>query len=52
MRNLNLEEPFEVTSNPVADWFYKGINSYQFHDMFAGVGSEYNRNVSADGFEW
>lgn len=52
MRNLNLEEPFQVTENPIGDWFYKGINSYQFGDFFVGVQNEYNRNTSADAFEW
>lgn len=26
----------------VASWFYKNINSVQFHDFFTGSGSEYN----------
>jgi ribonucleoside-diphosphate reductase beta chain len=52
MRNLALPEPFKIESNPVADWFYKGVNSYQFGDFFVGVQNEYNRNASADDFEW
>lgn len=52
LRNLNMVELFEVDANPVADWFYKGINAYQFHDMFYSVGSEYNRSTSGEDFEW
>jgi ribonucleoside-diphosphate reductase beta chain len=52
MRNLNLEEPFEVKENPIADYFYRGINAYQYHDFFVNVGSEYGRKASAEDFEW
>lgn len=51
--NLGIEKIFEVTDNPVAEWFYDSINSYQMHDFFTGVGSEYNRSgADEDSFEW
>jgi ribonucleotide reductase beta subunit family protein with ferritin-like domain len=45
--NLCLEqlglEPVEVSGDCyISSWFYKNINSVQFHDFFTGSGSEYN----------
>lgn len=34
----------EELDNFVKGWFYKNINSVQFHDFFTGSGSEYNIN--------
>lgn len=51
--NLGVDKIFEIISNPIADTFYQGINSYQFHDFFTGVGSEYNRTgADEESFEW
>lgn len=51
--NLNIAPIFEISDNPIADYFYDGINSYQMHDFFTGVGSEYNRTgADEDSFEW
>jgi ribonucleoside-diphosphate reductase beta chain len=51
--NLDVTRVFEVRENPIADWFYQGINSYQLHDFFTGVGSEYNRaGADEESFEW
>lgn len=52
MVDLGYEKPFQVKYNPVADWFYKGINDYQFNDFFAGQGREYSRNWEANSFTW
>lgn len=52
LRNLNIKPIFESTYNPIADWFYDGINAYQMNDFFTGVGNSYNRNWSEGGFEW
>ena len=41
-----------MTYNPIADWFYDGINAYQMNDFFTGVGREYNRNWDEKGFNW
>lgn len=50
---LNIKEIFtDKESNPIADWFYKNINSVQFHDFFSGIGSSYNRNWSESKFIW
>lgn len=52
LSNLGLERVFKPTYNPIAKWFYDGINAIQFHDFFTGTGSEYNRNWNMEGFRW
>ncbi len=42
----------ELKDNPIAEWFYDGINNYQFNDFFSGQGREYNRNWDEDAFVW
>ena len=49
---LGYESIFEVTYNPIAEWFYTGINSFSFVDFFTGVGSNYNRNWDEHDFEY
>lgn len=50
--DMGLPAVYEVTYDPISEYFYKGINDYQFNDFFAGVGREYNRNWNEDGFTW
>lgn len=52
LKNLGYQNIFEVTYNPIADWFYKGISSYVFHDFFSRGGREYNRNWNEAAFVW
>ena len=52
LKQLGFEKAYEVKYNPIADWFYKGINDYQFNDFFSGVGNQYNRNWDESGFTW
>lgn len=40
------------THNPIADYFYDGINNYIFTDFFAGLGREYSRNWDEAQLEW
>jgi ribonucleotide reductase beta subunit family protein with ferritin-like domain len=49
---LGYPKLFEVTENPIAEWFYKGINDFQFNDFFSGIGNQYNRNWEKTGFKW
>ena len=45
--------PLEVVEdNPIAEWFYDGINSFSFNDTFSGVGNSYHRNWSETDFMW
>jgi ribonucleotide reductase beta subunit family protein with ferritin-like domain len=38
--------------NPVAAWFYDGINGFQFNDIFSGLGASYSRDWSESEFSW
>jgi ribonucleotide reductase beta subunit family protein with ferritin-like domain len=50
--DLGFPKLFEVTYNPIATWFYKGINDYQFNDFFSGQGNQYHRNWDETAFTW
>lgn len=50
LRNLGFTNLFSVEYNPVADWFYKGINGYAMNDFFVSVGNQYERSWTGDGF--
>lgn len=52
LRNLGYEDMYEVNYNPIAKWFYKGINTFVFNDFFAGLGREYTRGWEESGFTW
>jgi ribonucleotide reductase beta subunit family protein with ferritin-like domain len=52
MEQLGYSKVFDVKYNPVGEWFYQGINNYQFLDFFSGMGSNYNRNWNEDEFEF
>lgn len=52
LQQLGLKKLYDVKYNPIADWFYKGINNYQFNDFFSGVGREYQRDWEAESFTW
>lgn len=52
LRNLGLANLFDVEYNPIADWFYKGINDFNFNDFFTGQGREYSRGWDTKSFTW
>ena len=52
LENLGYAKEFEVKDNPIAEWFYDGINGYKFNDFFAGMGSQYNRDWDESAFVW
>jgi ribonucleotide reductase beta subunit family protein with ferritin-like domain len=52
LKQLGFAKEYDVKYNPVSEWFYKGINNYQFNDFFSGQGREYNRNWDQSGFVW
>lgn len=52
LTNLGYEKMFHIKYNPIADWFYDGINGYQFNDFFSGVGAMYHRNWDSTAFTW
>jgi ribonucleoside-diphosphate reductase beta chain len=50
--DLGVSAAFVVSDNPVAEWFYQGVQSYQMIDFFTGVGREYTRDWDETSFEW
>lgn len=52
LENLGIEPIFNVTWNPIADWFYSNINMVQFSDFFVGVGNQYNSKHVQEKFTW
>jgi ribonucleotide reductase beta subunit family protein with ferritin-like domain len=52
LRNLGYENLFKVEYNPVADWFYKGINGFSSIDFFNSQGNQYQRDWDSQGFKF
>lgn len=52
LRNLGYENLFKVDYNPIADWFYKGINGYQMQDFFSSQGNQYQRDWNEQAFTY
>lgn len=52
LRNLGYSNLFKVEYNPIAEWFYKGINGYQQQDFFSSQGNQYGRNWNEKSFVW
>lgn len=52
LRNLGYENLYKVDYNPVADWFYKGINGYSMIDFFNSQGNQYQRDWDSVGFKF
>lgn len=52
MKDMGLPKIYDVTYNPIAEWFYKGINDYQFNDFFSGQGNQYHRDWDETAFTW
>ena len=52
MIELGYEKIYDVDYNPVAEWFYKGINGFTFNDTFSGVGNSYVRTWDEASFTY
>jgi len=52
LKQLGFTKEYDVKYNPIAEWFYKGINDYTFNDFFSGMGNQYHRNWSETDFVW
>jgi ribonucleotide reductase beta subunit family protein with ferritin-like domain len=52
LQELGIPKLYEVKYNPIAEWFYKNINSYKAHDFFASTGNQYNRRWQEKEFVW
>jgi len=52
LKQLGLPNLYQVTYNPISDWFYDGINGFQYNDFFSGIGASYSRDWSEGEFIW
>lgn len=52
LEELGFSKMFEIKENPIAEWFYEGITTYNFNDFFSGIGNQYQRNWSEMDFVW
>ncbi|WP_278939072.1 ribonucleotide-diphosphate reductase subunit beta [Pseudomonas helleri] len=52
LRELGYNNRYEVKYNPISEWFYKGINNFQFNDFFSGMGNQYNRSWDESAFKF
>ncbi len=52
LSNLGYQSIYDTEFNPIADWFYVGINNYMMNDFFQGIGREYRRGWNPLGFVW
>ena len=50
LRNIGYKNMYEITYNPIADYFYKSINGYSMNDFFVSVGNQYERSWTGEGF--
>lgn len=52
LRNMGYDNLYKVEYNPIAEWFYKGINGYLMQDFFSSQGNQYQRDWSGQGFKF
>lgn len=52
LETLGYAKLAETGDNPIAETFYKAINSYTFNDFFSGMGSQYHRDWDEQAFTW
>lgn len=52
LKQLGFDKLYDVKYNPISEWFYKGINDYQFNDFFTGISNQYHRNWDESAFVW
>lgn len=52
LKRMGLNKVYHVKYNPIAEWFDKIVESYQYTDFFAGQGSSYSRGWDENGFVW
>lgn len=52
LQDLGVKPIFEISDNVVGDWFYASAQSYQFNDIFSGIGREYSRAWDEQSFAW
>lgn len=51
-RELGYENLFKIDYNPIAEWFYDGINGYSVGDFFSSQNNTYERSWDENSFVW
>ena len=52
LQQLNMTPKYKPKDTVIADYFYTGINNYQYNDFFSGIGREYQRDWDEESFIW
>lgn len=52
LKELGYKAIFKPSYNPIAEWFYKDLESTTLHDFFSSQGSDYNRAWIEKRFVW
>jgi len=52
LTSVGIKPLYEINDNPIADWFYQGINSIKVHDFFAANTTQYRKNWKFDNFSF
>ncbi len=52
LQELGYNKKFDVKYNPIADWFYDGINGFSYNDFFTSISNSYHRNWDESAFIW
>lgn len=50
LEDMNMDPLYEIESNPIAEWFYKGSKSIKIHDFFNSGTNQYRRNWKTENF--
>jgi len=48
--DMGFDHLYTIDTNPIADWFYQGVNSIKVHDFFSANTTQYRRNWKFDNF--
>jgi ribonucleotide reductase beta subunit family protein with ferritin-like domain len=52
LNDMGFEPLYPNEPNPIADWFYQGVNSIKVHDFFSANTTQYRRNWKFDNFSF
>lgn len=48
--SMGMPEMYDVSSNPIAEWFYRGFKSIKSHDFFSAGTSQYKKTWKVANF--
>ena len=52
LKMLGYEPIYNIKDNPIGEWFYVLVNSYNFGDFFVASQKDYSKTVNSDRFTW